>query len=568
MLPFPAGARPPAEVKEEPQSPPEESSSSPVSDNSPWESCSGGSGQVNGWLEKDNTGCFNPDDGFYAKASKNDVVGGFKYTGSWESCKGLCAAAAQGDVPQRDLECGKGHYVTYNKDTGSCYFYRPPSASANGCEEWRAKDSDRLGMYCGPEGGSDSSGSSQDNPPPSPSPPPSDDSSDSSQDNPPPSPSPGNDSPWESCSGGSEQVNGWLEKDNTGCFNPDDGFYAKASKNDVVGGFKYTGWWESCKGLCAAAAQGDVPQRDFECGKGHYVTYNKDTGSCYFYRPPSASANGCEEWRAKDSDRLGMYCGPEGGSDSSGSSQDNPPPSPSPPPSDDSSDSSQDNPPPSPSPGNDSPWESCSGGSEQVNGWLEKDNTGCFNPDDGFYAKASKNDVVGGFKYTGWWESCKGLCAAAAQGDVPQRDFECGKGHYVTYNKDTGSCYFYRPPSASANGCEEWRAKDSDRLGMYCGPEGGSDSSDSSQDNPPPSPSPPPSDDSSDSPDVDYGALSFLAAVPFFFVPGPRGSRASPSESFFFSQVMLYPPAFLLIYPSACLAMAPITCLGTHDYIQ
>ena len=75
MLPFPAGARPPAEVKEEPQSPPEESSSSPISDNSPWESCSGGSGQVNGWLEKDNTGCFNPDDGFYAKASKNDVVG-------------------------------------------------------------------------------------------------------------------------------------------------------------------------------------------------------------------------------------------------------------------------------------------------------------------------------------------------------------------------------------------------------------------------------------------------------------------------------------------------------------
>ena len=162
------------------------SSSSESSAEGPWEGCGG---QDAGFLEKDDTGCLNPDDGYYAKASKNDVFGGVKYTGYWQSCKNLCSAAAQGSmIDSNDLECGRGHYMTYNKDTGSCYFYRPPSAESNGCSHWRSKDSDRLGMYCGPEGSSGSSDSSsdseQDKPPPSPSPspPPTGDSSDTEED--------------------------------------------------------------------------------------------------------------------------------------------------------------------------------------------------------------------------------------------------------------------------------------------------------------------------------------------------------------------------------------------------
>ena len=202
LLPLP----PPSEVKvapadeseasevEEPKSeaPEVEDSESSSEPEEPWEGCDG---QGTGFREKDDYGCFNPDDGFYAKASKSDVFGGVKYTGYWESCKRLCSAAAQGSIHPDDLECGRGHYMTYNKDTGSCYFYRPPSASSNSCTQWRSKDSDRLGMYCGPEGGSggdSSSDSEEDKPPPSPSPspPPTEDSSDSEEDKPPPSPSP------------------------------------------------------------------------------------------------------------------------------------------------------------------------------------------------------------------------------------------------------------------------------------------------------------------------------------------------------------------------------------------
>ena len=203
----------PSEVKEAPADQSEaseiEDSGSSSEPEEPWEGCNG---QGTGFREKDDYGCFNPVDGFYAKVSKNDVIGGVKYNGYWESCKRLCSAAAQGSIHPDDLECGRGHYMTHNKDTRSCYFYRPPSASSNGCSQWRSKDSDRLGMYCGPEGGSgseedkpplspspspppaagDSSDSEEDNPPPSPSPspPPTGDSSDSEEDNPPPSPSP------------------------------------------------------------------------------------------------------------------------------------------------------------------------------------------------------------------------------------------------------------------------------------------------------------------------------------------------------------------------------------------
>lgn len=171
------------------------------------------------------------------------------------------------------LTCGLGSYVTHDDGTGLCYFYDKLGVAPHGCDRWRKKSDDRLAMFCGQVG------------------------------------------PWRSCDGLSTSHDGWVEKVGYGCVNEATSYHTKVLRGGefASGRVVYDGTWSGCKELCRSAASflGAIGSEELSCGRESYVTYDKESGACYFYSPQGAEQNGCERWRKKSDDRMGMYCGPE-----------------------------------------------------------------------------------------------------------------------------------------------------------------------------------------------------------------------------------------------------------------
>jgi len=116
------------------------------------------------WKESNKVGCLSLwyDANYYHKALKGDVYYDstrtkpvMTYDGSYGGCKQLGLSSVKGlsykyidgdEERYSTLEFFKGWYITYNKN-GACFLYGAPGTD-NGCDRFRAMNSDRVAMLC------------------------------------------------------------------------------------------------------------------------------------------------------------------------------------------------------------------------------------------------------------------------------------------------------------------------------------------------------------------------------------------------------------------------------------